>query len=259
MISSMVGLNRLLKWVPRAGAAAHPTVFHITHHKAGSQWINRLLHLLVPDQVVSPAVECAHYLGAAVVPGKVYPTLYLTRERFESVPRPRDAHKFVVIRDLRDTLVSLYFSLRYSHKILNTTMGTRRQVLSELSPEEGLLHLMESELIRSAQVQWSWLAAGERLYKYEDLLKDDEAILADVLLRRCRLRVDPGRFREAVAAVRFEAFAGRKRGEENVLSHERKGVAGDWRNHFTGPVVDEFKKRYGSVLIATGYEKDFNW
>ncbi|MCE9567925.1 MAG: hypothetical protein K8U57_38485 [Planctomycetes bacterium] len=256
MIGSMLSLDRLLKW---ATTKNHPTIFHITHHKAGSQWINRLLHALVPDRVVDPEVFNKHYLNKPIIPGKVYPTLYLTREQFESVERPENSRHFVMIRDLRDTLVSLYFSRRNSHEIMHQGMRDQRRILSDVSPEEGLLYLAESELGRVAQVQWSWLAAGDDLIKYEDMLEHDEEILADVLLRRCRIGVDPWHFRETVLAHRFETFAGRQRGVEDVNAHERKGIAGDWRNHFTGRVIDDFKKRYGSLLIATGYEKNFGW
>jgi lipopolysaccharide transport system ATP-binding protein len=234
-------------------------VFHLTHHKAGSQWVNRILHALVPGRVVEPEVFNGHFLRRPVEPGKVYPTLYLTREQFQSVKLPADHRRFVVVRDLRDTLVSLYFSRRNSHRIMHAGMKAQRGVLSELSPEEGLLYLMQEELGRVAQVQWSWLAAGEELIRYEDMLERDEEILARVLLHKCRLGVDPGTFHETILAHRFEAWSGRRPGEEDENAHERKGVAGDWRNHFTGRVVDDFKKRYGSLLIATRYEKDFGW
>jgi hypothetical protein len=36
-------------------------------------------------------------------------------------------------------------------------------------------------------------------------------------------------------------------------------VAGDWRNHFDDRLREEFKTRYGGLLIATGYENDLEW
>lgn len=257
MISAMHIVRQAFRWA--TAPAVPPTVFHLTHHKAGSQWINRLLHALVPDRVIDPEVFNGHFLSKPLRPGKVYPTLYLTREQFESVTLPDGHRKFVVIRDLRDTLVSLYFSRRNSHQIMHAGMRTQRGILSEVSQEEGLLYLLEGELGRVAQVQWSWVASREPLIRYEELLQNDEEILADVLLRKCRLGVDPWQFREAILANRFEAWSGRKPGEEDPNAHERKGIAGDWRNHFTGRVIDDFKKRYGSLLIATGYEKGFGW
>ena len=47
----------------------------------------------------------------------MYPTVYATQEEFDSVRLPPAWTRFVVIRDLRDTLVSGYFSLRHSHPL----------------------------------------------------------------------------------------------------------------------------------------------
>lgn len=59
---------------------------------------------------------------------------------------------------------------------------------------------------------------------------------------------------------RFSAFAeGRGRGEEDATSHYRKGLAGDWRNHFSDRHVDHFKARYNDLLIKTGYEPSADW
>jgi len=255
-------LRTILRLTQFAGAfhrAAAPTIFHITHHKAGSQWLNRIFQTLAFDRLVLPEVQNHQFLHRPIGAGRVYPTLYITREQFESVPLPSRWRRFVVIRDLRDTLVSLYFSLKHSHRLLTDLMRTRRTALNDLSQEEGLLYLIECGLTPMAQVQWSWHSARERLVRYEDMLERDEEILSRVLLGHCGLRVPPERFRQVLRSHRFEAQSGRKPGTEDAHAHERKGIAGDWRNHFTDRVRAEFKRCYGSLLIATGYERDFNW
>jgi Sulfotransferase domain len=238
---------------------ALPTIFHITHHKAGSQWINRIFHALTFDRLVLPEVECRQFLDKPIVPGGIYPTVYITREQFESVELPKHSHRFVVIRDLRDTLVSLYFSIKHSHPMLTDQNRERRAIVSDLGVEQGLLFVTENLLAGVAQVQWSWFAAGEELIKYEDLLERDEEILARLLLRDCKLEIEPSRFHDVVRENRFEARSGRKPGEEDLKSHERKGIAGDWRNHFTDKIARSFKDRFGSLLVATGYENGFRW
>jgi lipopolysaccharide transport system ATP-binding protein len=256
-------LGTILRLTPFIGAdrraTAAPAIFHITHHKAGSQWINRIFQSLAFNRMVLPEVQNHQFLHRPIGEGRIYPTLYITREQFESVALPRRWRRFVMIRDLRDTLVSLYFSLRNSHKLLTDAMRTRRTALHELSEEDGLLYLIECGLTPMAQVQWSWHSAREELIRYEDLLKRDEEILERVLLGHCRLGVPLQRFREVVRIHRFEAQSGRKPGTEDAHAHERKGIAGDWRNHFTDKVRAEFKRCYGSLLIATGYEKGFDW
>jgi hypothetical protein len=259
MLGAVRGLGRVLG-LGHAAPPALPTVFHVTHHKAGSQWVNRIFHALAYERLVMPEVENTQFLTRPIVPGGLYPTVYVTREQFESVAVPKDSRRFVIIRDLRDTLISLYFSLKHSHPVLHERIQNRRAVLSELNVEDGLVYLIETQLTGIAQFQWSWLHSREELIKYEDLLERDEEILARVLLHGCKLGIDPGRFHEVVRANRFEArTGGRKPGEEDLASHERKGIAGDWRTHFTEKVTKGFKRIYGSVLIATGYEKNFNW
>lgn len=219
-------------------------VFHITHQKAGSQWINRIFHALCYDRLVLPEVESAssherpiegvQFLKQPVGPGKIYPTLYVTREQFAEARLPRHNRRFIVIRDPRDTLVSAYFSYKLSHTLNSDWMHDCRVHLNRVSLEEGLLFILDNWLPTIATFQWSWAASGEELIKYEDLLKNDEAILERVLLQHCRLPVERERFLEVVRSNRFESWTGgRKRGQEDVASHERKGIAGDWANHFT--------------------------
>jgi len=53
---------------------------------------------------------------------------------------------------------------------------------------------------------------------------------------------------------RFERLSrGRAPGEEDAGSHYRKGVSGDWANHFTPRVEVAFHERYPNILERTGY------
>jgi hypothetical protein len=48
-------------------------------------------------------------------------------------------------------------------------------------------------------------------------------------------------------------------GDQDVQSHYRKGLSGDWVNHFTPAHVQYFKEHYNDVLFGLGYERDPNW
>src|SRR5262249_6787857 len=151
----------------QSGGSVHATesgltTFHITHAKAGSQWINRLFHMIAFEQSVFADQELSQFFQRPVQPGRIYPTLYITKQEFDSVAKPENHRRFVIIRDLRDTLVSGYFSLRNSHPEVGTVSQWRER-LHHLSQEEGLLCAMENWLSRQAQIQWSWFAAGEPL------------------------------------------------------------------------------------------------
>lgn len=171
---------------------------------------------------------------------------------------------FVVIRDLRDALISYYFSMRMSHPVISPHISHARTVLNALEQEEGILAAMLDPLIGetiavSSQIQRTWLGAGNVLFlRYEDFL-DNEYPMFEKIVEYCRLDIDRDRLHEIIRYNVFERVSGRKRGVEDTASHLRKGIVGDWKNHFTARIKDEFKKLYGDLLIKTGYEKDPNW
>ena len=271
------------------------TVFHITHWKAGSQWVAEVLKLsapqrFVPWRITNPSAMRGHgapsfYMEPARR-GKIYGTVYLSRDKFQRVLaghfwRSRDWNffspfmllgnwwtygvlkspyrSFVVIRDLRDTLISFYFSLRKSHLLMVDYMASIRQRLETSSEEDGLIYLLNDVLPASARIQSSWIGIPEvLLLRYEDIL-GNEYTFFERLVDYCQIKVSRKQLRTVVERSIFETSTGRQRGEEDVNAHLRKGIAGDWRNYFTESVKTQFKKQYGKLLIDTGYEKDLNW
>lgn len=77
-------------------------------------------------------------------------------------------------------------------------------------------------------------------------------------LINCEINVDP-QVSYIIEDNWFINETGRAPGTEDVFAHQRKGIAGDWKNYFTSQIKDEFKKRFGNPLIQTGYENDTNW
>jgi lipopolysaccharide transport system ATP-binding protein len=49
---------------------------------------------------------------------------------------------------------------------------------------------------------------------------------------------------------------GRDKGQEDVEAHQRKGVAGDWKNHFTERVTGKFAEETGDLVNFLGYEEE---
>ncbi len=236
-----------------------PATFHITHHKAGSQWILAILRRLLRPQVVQPEQENGHVLNATLEEGRVYATAYISKPQFEALELPERWQRFIVIRDLRDAFVSGYWSWKLSHPRGSAHLDPARERLQAMSLNEGLLWLMdtwrgEGELVRS------WMEVPDEVIRYEDLLTDDVGILVPLLTEKLDLDIDPEYAEKVIVGARFSAMTkGRGRGEEDVTAHNRKGVAGDWRNYIVGPVADKFKELYGQALIDSGYESDLDW
>ena len=81
----------------------------------------------------------------------------------------------------------------------------------------------------------------------------------ELISDHCQFDVTRDQLHAIVKNNQFEKVTGRRPGEENHEAHQRKGIAGDWRNYFTDTLKDKFKSRFGDVLIKTGYEQDLNW
>ena len=250
---------KVISYAQKDTEDALPALIHVTHQKAGSQWVYAILKAAFPERIVPPAMCNKHFLETPVKQGKVYPTVYATKEEFDLGRLPEKWHRFVVVRDLRDTMISAYFSIRYSHPPIGA-IPRWRALLNQMDQEEGLIWVLREWLPWAAKIQLSWWMAGERLIRYEDLLRDDVRIFRQLIVEEARWPIAPERLEEIVVAHRFENLTGgRRRGEENVKEHVRKGVAGDWRNYFTPRIKELFKAHYGGVLVALGYEKDLAW
>lgn len=260
-----------------------PTVFHITHHKAGSQWVAEVLKHCAGARVVLPHRQIAQLRTISIRLGGVYLATYLTRTEFETllgvqgvsaralVRRPvmslvnwwnfrlrKAPYRCIyVMRDLRDTLVSLYFSFKISHPVMGR-IPEIRQVLEQLPQEDGFLYLIQKRLKLIATIQQSWIYAPGLHVSFEQLIADEHTAF-ERIIEYCQIEIDRQRLHEIVQYNSFEYITGRQRGQEDVNMHQRKGIVGDWRNHFTPRIKDTFKEQFGHVLIQTGYEQNLEW
>ena len=217
------------------------------------------------------------------------------REQLEALAPTRGFH---VIRDPRDIIVSGYFSHRNSHPTDGLPeLAEHRERLRAVSKEEGLL--LEMDFARGTLIdlaQWDYdrpeilelrmeeLSAKPyegfvRIFQHLELLPDEEPTagrrLLALSLRRTLNRLSarpmlrplrrpmPATGEILLGAVygnRFEAKTkGRPAGAEDTRSHYRKGVAGDWINHFTPAHTEAFNERFGDLLVKLGYEQDDDW
>jgi len=238
-----------------------PTVFHITHWKSGSQWVRGVLENVAPRRLIHPAADMAEVKNDLLVPGAVYSPVYMASQWFFQQVNDAPSHRYVlVIRDLRDAAVSWYFSMRYSHG-LNDTVAEARAKLEEMDFDDGMVYIIEERLSGFADIQLSWLRRPEGsrlLVRYEDLIADEHREF-DKIFDHCAFDATPRQRRAAVKNESFRKKTGRSRGKEKVSSHHRKGVSGDWRNHFSDRARAAFKDRYGELLVETGYERGLDW
>ena len=232
-----------------------PPLLHISHAKAGSTWVANILKGLYGAEVSRGRAPERFDFGKA----RIY-SLFMSHGEFLAHPELLGVHRFVVIRDLRDTLVSDYFSLRDTHDPDKAgAIQSFRDVLKARDLESGLNYLIEHRAERHAAIQRSWLGTETILLRYEEMLRDDLAIFSHLFLETFGHSLSADRLRRVVEANRFENVFQRPLGKEDPKSHGRQGAPGDWRRYFTPSNRANFQARFGDLLVATGYEADGSW
>lgn len=230
--------------------------------KSGTVWLCQLLSTAIgvpyPREYRSPiamsAVVHAHWRYSKGVP----PTAY-------------------VHRDGRDVMVSLYF-----HYVRVLGLATRPQKAAALrarfhhlygpgfkagAVRDNLPKFIEAEtaapkssdgLPWHEHVQSWWDRPQVAHVSYEELRSDTTVALVRVL---GELGVASDKHVASLAAERwsFETTSGRAPGEEDRASFQRKGISGDWRNHFSREAGEVFDAVAGDTLVALGYADDRDW
>jgi len=157
----------------------------------------------------------------------------------------------VLYRDLRDVAVSHYFYVR------RTPWHPEYEEYADRNVEEGLLHFGRTLLPDFVDWMRSWRKRRDPdlsvELRYEDLLDDTRKEFRSVAAH-FGLGASPATVDRIVDEHRFENLSnGRSRGNADEDSFVRKGVAGDWKRHFTPDLKDRFKRHAGQVLVDFGY------
>lgn len=233
--------------------------------KSGTVWLCQLMgaYLGVPYPqnyrmpIAMRSVVHAHWLHDARMP----PTAY-------------------IVRDGRDVMVSFYF-FHMRALTVQSDPSTRSRLQRRydnlfgpgFDPADARLHLPRfiEHMMESAPVthgttwaehvrSWTQLPREDvGVVRYEDLLADTPKHLAAVM---SQVTGEPPKISKARAAATLYDFAsrsGRSTGDEDRTSFLRKGVAGDWRNHFSREAGEVFDHFSGDVLRDLGYVQSDRW
>ena len=185
---------------------------------------------------------------------------------------PRFHNVTYVVRDGRDVVTSAYYHMLFHNERNPAAMVNEHRrrfpckdyddVTSNLPAfieylftehSQRRFHFSWSQFVRALPV------SGVMIVKYEDLLEDTAAVLANALQQVAHTSIDDAKLQGIVERFSFKNQAKRDPGDEDQKSFLRKGVAGDWKNKFTSKACEVFKQFAGEELISMGYESDLNW
>ena len=250
-----------------------PNIYHCCLHKTGSQWFRRLLG----DRMVWEYSRYKLYIPGVnftlrkpedleklndIPSGVIVSPLYIRYEDFDNIPKPKGSRAFFVIRDPRDIVVSAYFSMKFSHSVIDSFIAETREKLNAMTESEGIMEIIQNHTSVSVLEGWAHALQANKIraFRFENVFGPaTQRDSAQDLLSYCGIEISDNDLDKLLEKYSFGKFSGREPGHEDAHHHYRKGVAGDWKNHFTENHKAAFKNHAGEVLIKLGYEKGPDW
>ena len=229
----------------------------LEYPKCGGSWAKNMLQHYVGGQ--------PHYHGRIVRPNTV---VHLHR-----LYSPRYCRPVVMFRDPRDVYVSYYF---YERALQAKGDPVAITDWLDFSPagasKKEFARYLEVKLTEQTDPYFSyreffesWISRPDAcLVTYENFKAEPHAELSKAL-RFLGYDVDSERLN---AAVDYNSFANvtkrkygkaRQAGEESVSKFQRKGVVGDWVNHFDVFSRELLHHHLGPMLQELRYESTADW
>jgi hypothetical protein len=266
------------------------------HHRSGSSYVRTILERLYTYQGLKTTTIHREDEISGLASTDL---LILSNATLSSLQEFNFTRGFHIIRDPRDIVVSSYFSHLYSHSTRHwEELIAHRAFLESLTFDEGLTHELTSCRKQQFEdmALWNYDNPSILEIKFENLIIDPlivwgsildhleiktrhKSLLSNVLalhnkviksisVRRksdvlkslyIKHRLTQEEIQATLTSNSFENLSGKPKGLEDIQNHYRKGVSGDWKNHFTDTHKQLFKENWGELLFQLGYERDTNW
>ena len=249
------------------GNPSIPSVFFVGLPKAGSTLLNRLmkpitisagLTFVAPQEIMFDMGVAAHHIPPEI--SAVFQPFGYAFGGFRSLPRALALPIYaadrtvVLVRDPRDMLTSLYFSLARSHRPPGQRVGgalaaTFQETRDEVNRTDIDVFALENANLIVSQyntVERKLSGTPHKLYRYEDIIFDKLSWAKD-MAGYLGLSVEP-EFVERVVAnndVRPDI--------EDVSQHIRRVVPGDHAEKLRADTIAELDKRFEPILRRYRY------
>jgi len=172
---------------------------------------------------------------------------------------------FHVYRDPRDMLISGYFSSKFSHPAeKHPKLQKQRAQLLKLPLDLGLMLEMDY-LDEHFQEMFGWDLNDNRFLtiSMEKLFSSEKNtfLFNQQVIKHLGWEgyITNNYLESLLEKYSFKNLTNRNKGDTDKTHHFRNGLPEDWKNYFTPEVKEEFKYRYGEILIEYNYEKSNDW
>lgn len=245
-----------------------PQYFVCEFPRSGGTWLARML---------------SDYLGCCTPGHSIFPIGCRAVIHSHWKYHPKLRRVVFLMRDGRDVMTSWYFyRLRAVRKRLTPDAEAQHrrfeQILGpgylERPAHESMAAFLRHEFAHPrganrmtwAQYMRNWIGEDGKARRpnvfritYRSLVQDTEAALRLIIPHLVEEPIFEHRLRRAVAHYSMKTMTKRAQGEENATSFIRKGVAGDWINHFSREAAEVFNEAAGDMLVAAGFERTRRW
>jgi Sulfotransferase domain len=239
--------------------------FVFSMHKAGSVMLNRAMEficaelgipsIIIPRAAFRQGIPDEAYNASAKLGDVLFPNGYCY-QYFRYFPpflasffeNPRLA--VLLIRDPRDMLTSLYFSVAYSHRITGGDAGNlqdaEREQALQVSIDDFVLEKVD--FIRQEFISYDTVLASERtrLFRYEDVVFSKVAWIRDILDFLGETLPE-----ESVGIIARKVD--RQPEAERPDKHVRKVTPGDHKEKLRPETITRLNDAFADILKRFGY------
>lgn len=249
----------------------HPSIIHFSFNKAATQYIKSILKRCVVENGMVPVDIHAYSFHTnfpyfdQLLPEEMEKYKHIFKKEgymyssfgamIENIPDLEKYKVLFITRDPRDILVSLYYSVAYSH------------TAPDKDGDKYDLFLAQRTEARDSTIDKHVISESDRLYtyfiRYQSLLLDkykntyltsyeqmatDFKKWLDALLEYCELDVS----RELYKSL-LEENERSKTKKENIYKQLRKGQPGDYKEKLKRETINYLDKKFESILSRFHY------
>jgi len=246
-------------------------MYVVGYPKSGNTWLCFLLAYCLNaeyDDIDAPGIhptkaEQRRYVKGGLAHtsyqnqvGKILKTHQL-KQKFSTEPL------VYLVRDGRDVMVSYYFFknnylyARNSSSVkkyllqIRNLINSNFQTTAEYQDFSNFLRQYSDEWVNHTSLYLQHPPTA--VIRYEDLKTAPEATL-NKLFEKLEVQVTSDIIQQALAIFDFQRLSQRQEGEEDPSSFFRKGIVGDWQNHFSPEDLQFFQQRAAKIMTQLGYD-----